>query len=190
MTTTADQPSEDQLRYILRFSYRIARQLGCSHSDAKDIAQVAAMRITRSWGIKSVQRALAKSGSWNSYIAVTTRNAIRSEQKSRKSRKSREHSFEGYNPGVAPPAQEMPTDPTAIERYLATQRVVELAADLSDRQRECIEMRYIEGLKVIDISEYLSIPTDQVRTHLRRAHDHIRLKIEEERRRDAEEDNT
>jgi len=181
MTTEHDAqgPSDDALRHLIRFSYRMARNLGCDHYEADDVSQKTTIRLVRVWDAESTKRARETTASWNSFIAVATRNVYRSEIKSRTRRVVRENDYEGHYPDL-PPSQVLPIDPSAFEQYLARTRVLELSADLSGRQRECVELRYIEGMKVVGIAEYLDIPPDQVRTHLRRAHEHIRRKLEAE----------
>jgi RNA polymerase sigma-70 factor (sigma-E family) len=129
--------------------------------EAEEVVQEAFVRLYASWRqVRDPERALA-------YLRSTVLNLARSRIR-RRIVARRYVATHGSDAAPAAPADEAAEE---AGRLRADTRAVVLAAvrALPRRQRECVLLRYYEGLNEHDVAAALGISTGSVKTHTHRA---------------------
>ena len=133
-------------------------------AEAEDLLQEAFLRVLRSWD------RIADQGKAAAYLRSTAFNLARSGGR-RRSRAARHLRLIGGN-DVAVSAE---TGAGVAEREREVARAL---ADLPERQRACVILRYYADASVADIAETLRIAPTSVKTHLRRGLEALERRLE------------
>jgi RNA polymerase sigma-70 factor (sigma-E family) len=159
--TTADALLTELHRTYYRSLVGLARLVVDRQAEAEEIVQEAFVRLYASWGaLRDDERALA-------YLRTAVLNLARSGIRRRVV--ARRYLATDHSENVAsPPADEAighgsGVDPAVRATVLAAVR------GLPRRQRECVLLRYYEGLDEREVAATLGISTGSVKTHTHRA---------------------
>ena len=135
---------------------RLARLFVDDKDAAEDIVQEAFLRLARHAGrIEAAERAPA-------YLRSIVLNLAR-DQNRRGLVSLRHHATAG---------REVDVDDTIVDQLVRSEehrRVLDAVRRLSNRQRDCITLRYFEELSINEVASLLGLSANSVKTHLQRA---------------------
>ena len=147
--------------------YRIARRMAPDGPEAEAIVQETWLRAWKHRGRLDPARPAL---SWLARIAV---NLARDQW-----RKRRPIDFTDAGGEVDDRAEESESLDQRLEREEARQRLARAVEELRPEWRMILALRYDGGLAYDEIAEALGVPLNTVRTHLRRAHQNLRRRLE------------
>jgi RNA polymerase sigma factor (sigma-70 family) len=163
--TDADPPVRLETLLVHRAWVRaVARALVADENDADDVEQ-------QTWllALRSPPRHGASLRGW---LGVAARNVARQLGRGR----SRRARHEG---DLAPHRDAPPTADLVAEAELQ-QRIGRAVLDLDEPFREAVLLRYFEGLPPAAVADRLGVPVETVRSRLRRAHERLRGRLDED----------
>lgn len=182
MMGARNEPTERDLRWILKEARIAALAMGASAYEADEVSQLTVMKLWIRWNRPELAKAMARgTASWRSYVRQTARNMhrdlIRQHQRriARQTRAAENRERESYlgSPGWAP------STPYGVEAYLARATIAEEIMLLPERQREVASRYILEDMSINDIAAKLGVQPQSVRKHLRAARDALKRRIAE-----------
>jgi RNA polymerase sigma-70 factor (ECF subfamily) len=153
------------VRRYLRPAMALAWQFTRGVEDAEDVVQEAFHRVVRALGDYDADRP------FRAWFYAIVRNVARTAI-----------TRDGRRAALAPltPLDEEPPARAASDPALASdvERAIEALAPM---QQACVRLCHVEGFSSVEAGHMLGIGDSSVRTHLRRAREHLRVAIDPER---------
>jgi RNA polymerase sigma-70 factor, ECF subfamily len=149
--------------------YRLARRMAPDRPEAEAIVQETWLRAWKQ------RRHLDPDRPAFPWLARITANAARDEW-----RKRRPVDFTDLGPDPDERSDGSEALEVRLEREQARRRLGTLVEGLRPEWRMIVALRYDGGLAYNEIAEALGVPLNTVRTHLRRAHQTLRRRLEAE----------
>ena len=164
MTTPKPRPDTDQLLSHASFVRAMARAAVAGDDLVDDVVQ-------DTWAVALVSRPRdpARLRAWLGSVARR-----RGLDQVRKAARRRQYERAAISRGSSPSAAEL------ASRVEAGRRLVDAVLALSASQRECILLRYYEGLKPAAIARKEGLPVETVRTRIKRGLAVLRTRLDEE----------
>ncbi len=145
----------------------VARSLVADENDADDVEQ-------QTWAF-ALARPPRHGDSMRGWLGAVARNVAGKMGRGRARRERREAQHASERATSTTPA----TADLVAEAELQ-QRIGRAVLELDEPYRETVLLRYFEGLAPRDVAERLGVPVETVRTRLRRAHERLRERLDEE----------
>ena len=157
--------------------YPIALHFMKNKEDAQDVLHDAYLRA---WDHIGELENTDRFSAWLSQIvANTAKNMLKKQSRTISIESIAYESEEGFEYGFDKESEVEAWQPeTAYVREEAHAEFLELIATLPEKQRVCVQMYYIEGLKAREIAEKLDCPLATVKSRLAYARKHLKKKLE------------
>ncbi len=158
-----EDSTQDLVRRVA-IVHRMARDLAGNAHEGEDAAQEAF--------VAAIEKPPRESRSLRAWFATVLRRKILRSKLEQSSRRTREMHAAGTEEGADPGA-------IAAERDLV-KLVIDAVYDLDEPYRRTMLLRYLEDREIADVARELSVPSETVRTRIKRGLDRVRARLDRE----------